>query len=285
MRIDKILSKKPTLSFEFFPPKNEKGLENLKKTLIAIKKYKPDFISVTDSNVTAKTKHIALSKIIKKKFNYEILLHLTCINNTKNEITNVIKEIRRNRIENILALRGDRANFVSVSKDFKHATDLIKILSNYDFSIGIAAHPHGYSESIYKDIKYIKKNIELGASFMITQLFFDNTVFYRFREKLMKNKINSPVICGIMSPISPVIFQNILKKVKRIKIPSKLSSIIDKYRSNKEEFIKYTVEFTVNQCNDLIKNGINGLHFFTFNRPNIIRNILNSINTDYFKSN
>lgn len=273
MKISSILKTKETLSFEFFPPKDIEQTKILFETIKNLKKFNPDFISITDSSINAKTKHIALSKAINKKNNMNILIHLTCINNTKKELLETLRLIKKNKIENILALKGDKANFIKTAKDFNYASDLIKIIPK-NFDIGIALHPQ---QSTNKDLYYIKKKIELGAKFGITQIFFDNNVFYRFIEKLKSNLIDIPVICGIMPVLNYNMFTNIIKKTGKIKIPKEFLNIIDKYSDKNEDFLKYSVEYTEKQIYELMKNNVNGIHFFTFNKAKSVIKIINDL--------
>jgi len=276
MKIIDILSRKKTLSFEFFPPKTEDDFGLFINTIKELKKYNPDFISVTDSQISAKMKHIALSKFIKEKLNLNPLVHLTCINNTKKEIANSIRAIEESGIFNILALRGDKRNFSSISNDFKYATDLIERIPKDKFSIGIAAHPQGHPEGNFKkDIIYLKKKKELGADFAITQIFFDNETFFRFRDRF-KKEVNIPLLCGIMAITSANMFENIIKKTGDIKIPSRLLKVINS-KMEGNDFIKYSIEFTSNQISELLKNNIDGIHFFTFNRNIVLKKILENI--------
>jgi methylenetetrahydrofolate reductase (NADPH) len=279
MKIALKLKKKKTFSLEFFPPKNEEEFEIFIKTIKELKKYKPDFVSVTDSNISAKLKHIALSKLIKEKIKVDVLVHLTCINNTKNEIKNIINVLEENKIENILALRGDPRNFYKNLNEFKHTTDLLKIIPKEKFSIGVAIHPEGnQSKDIKKEIKYLKIKKDLGANFGITQVFFDNSKFYDFINIFEKNSIKLPIICGILPITSYKIYEKIREKVKNLTFPKELINIIEKYKDKKEELVESTTDFAAKQIEELKKYPIAGFHFFTFNRAYGVRKILSKTN-------
>lgn len=276
MKIINILKRKKTLSFEFFPPKTEEEFAVFINTIRELKRYNPDFVSVTDFQISAKMKHIALSKFIKEKFNINPLVHLTCINNTSKEIKNSLKAITDMEIFNILALRGDRRNFLNVSSEFNHATDLLRYIPRNRFSIAVTAHPEGHPEgNAAKEIYYLNKKIELGADYAITQIFFDNKVFLKFRDRL-KKIADIPVVCGIIALTSVNMLENILSKTGKIKIPRKLKNIIDKNYS-KDDFIKYSTDFFTYQIMELKMNGVDGIHFFTFNRAMAVKRILNNI--------
>jgi methylenetetrahydrofolate reductase (NADPH) len=278
MKISNILKKKRSLSFEFFPPKTREDFTVFISTLKELKKFRPDFVSITDSDICGKTKHIALSRILKEKLKLNVLIHLTCVNNTENEIEYSLRAIKKIGLDNILALRGDKRNFTRTTKSFIHSTDLIKKIDKNLFSIGIAMHPEGHHrESLERDIYYIKKKIEAGAEFGITQLFFDNSSFFRFRDRVKKAYPNIPIICGIMPVTNYNMLSNICKKVSCITIPEKLRDIALKYRDKRDEFFKHSIDFSINQVKELIKNDIEGIHFFTFNRALGTKKIIENI--------
>jgi len=281
VKITEIIKKKKTFSLEFFPPKQENSLDELVDTIKKISIFKPDFISVTDSGYgIAKGKSIALSQVLKEITGIEIMPHMTCINNTLAEIKTSIYNLKGRGIENILALRGDRANYPNFKSEFNYAIELVReIKKNGDFCIGIAGHPEKHPESLTfeSDILNLKRKIEAGGEFIITQLFFDNSVFFRYREKLLKEGINNYVIPGIMPIYSIKTFNEIIKKAGNLSVPSKLKEILNRDYSGKEEFLKYSIEYTINQCMDLLKNDVCGLHFFTFNKSFAIYAILSEI--------
>lgn len=276
MKIEEILKNKRTLSFEFFPPKKEEDFKSFIKAVKELKKYNPDFVSITDSQIFAKTKHIALAIFLKEKFNLNILIHLTCINNTTKEIEYLINSITENNIQNILALRGDRRNFIKTANDFKYATDLILKIPEEKFSIGVACYPEGYPDSnIENDLFYLKKKKELGADFAITQVFFDNASFFRFRDRV-KREVGLPIICGIMPVISLKMVEGIIKKIGKIKIPDDFLKVINSKLSNKD-FLNYSRDFSIRQIEELLRNGIDGIHFFTLNSSILVKEIIEGI--------
>jgi len=278
MRIDLKLKKKKTLSFEFFPPKNQDEFMTFIETIKEVKKYQPDFVSVTDSNISAKLKHIALSRLIKEKIKIDALVHLTCINNTYDEIKRILKMLETNEIKNILALRGDPGNFYRKFNDFKHSTDLIKIIPKEKFSIGVAVHPEGNeNNSISKEIYYLKIKKEMGAGFGITQVFFDNNKFYKFINLMNKKSLNLPVICGILPITSYKVFEKIRKKVKNLTIPKKLIEGIEKYKDKRESLVEFATDFSALQIEELKNYPVSGFHFFTFNKALGVKKVLTKI--------
>jgi len=276
MKIIEILKNKKTLSFEFFPPKGEEEFELFIETVKDLKIYNPDFVSVTDSQISAKMKHIALSKFLKEKLKLNPMVHLTCINNTSREIKNSLDAIEENGIRNILALRGDKKNFSKTSDEFKHSTDLLIKIPKEKFSVAVAAHPEGHPDgSLSEEFYYLKMKRELGAEFAITQIFFDNNVFLKFRDRA-KKQTEMPILCGIMAVTTPQMIANIFRKTGKIKIPKKLLKILN-MGLGPRDFIKYSIDFSTEQILELLKNGADGIHFFTFNRAFAVKKIIKNI--------
>ncbi|MEW5951116.1 MAG: methylenetetrahydrofolate reductase [Elusimicrobiota bacterium] len=281
MKISEIIKKKRTFSFEFFPPKEESQNESFAKNLKDLIPLKPDFVSVTDTGYSAaKYKHLALSMLLKEKAGFDVILHLTCLNSTKREIGTVLEKAKAAGIENILALRGDPdPNREILPGDFSYASDLIKEIDLSGFCAGAAAHPekHPLSASLKEDMSILKMKADLGVSFFITQLFFDNSVFFRLRDDLAKNNISVPIIAGIMPLASPLSLLKIEEKTGKISKPKALIEIMEKYSNDKESFFKASVEFSINQCEELLSKGTNALHFFTFNKAKAVKEILGAI--------
>lgn len=278
--IDILLSKENSLSFEFFPPKSKEKEDLLFKTIKKLSKYSPDFASITYSPTgLSKEKSIMWSKALKQNFNIEPMMHITCISSTKDDVSRILKELHDEQIKNILALRGDIIDDKSFLKnsDFLHALDLIKYIKSLDdFCIGCAGYPEGHIEciSIEKDIDYLSKKIDAGAQFIITQLFFDNTYFYNFVDLIVKKGINVPVICGIM-PITS--FNQIIKftNICGATIPEQL---LKKLYNKSDDYVFNTgIEYTYNQCIDLINNGFKRLHFYTLNNSKSVELILQKL--------
>ncbi|MDY6820330.1 MAG: methylenetetrahydrofolate reductase [NAD(P)H] [Deferribacterota bacterium] len=280
--IDKLNSKDASLSFEYFPPKEIEKEDMLFNTISTLSRYNPDFSSVTYS-----PKNLNLDKtlkwtiMLKQKFHIESMMHLTAFTISKEDVIEVTKKLKASKIENILALRGDNPDNLTIKKNsFKYALSLIEFIKKIDntFCIGCAGYPEGHieAENFDKDLYYLNKKIEAGASFIITQLFFINDYFYRFIDKLNKKGINAPVICGIM-PITNL--KQIIKftKICGVTIPKELLEKLEDKSS--EEVIKIGAEYTINQCLDLIDNGFKKFHFYTLNKTNAVETILNSLRT------
>ena len=220
-------------------------------------------------------------KTLKHKFNIEPMMHVTCISSTKEEISKVLEQLHVENIQNILALRGDILDDKLLAKDsvFPHAIDLIQHIKRLnDFCIGCAGYPEGHIESknIKIDIDYLHKKIEAGAQFIITQLFFYNAHFYDFIDLIVKKGITVPVICGIM-PITS--FKQIVKftNICGATIPDNL---IKKLDNKSDEYVfKVGIEYTFNQCIDLVNNGFKRLHFYTLNNSKAVEIILQKLLT------
>ncbi len=272
------------VSFEFFPPKTESGMDSLVSTVKILKAYKPLYASMTYGAIGSdqnKTKE-ATYKLIEEK-DLTVMPHLTCVGASADTIKNLLHEYRQNGIENIMALRGDppagTINFDFKSQALCYAKDLVKYIKGLDhFCIGVAVYPEGHIEtkSLEEDIEYTKQKIDAGAHFAVTQMFFDNAHFYNFLDRADKKGIKIPILPGIF-PLTDI---DKLKKfclVSRTTIPKKIENEMARFRHRPEDMEKAGREITINQCRDLIKHGHKRLHFFTFNKANTIKNILKGI--------
>ena len=271
--IDILNSKKTVISFEFFPPKTEKGELELFDNILSLKKLKPDFVSVTygaGGSTREKTNELAV-KISKEDIN--VMIHTTSIMHTKNQMKEMIRTYKDEGIDNLLALRGDSPQGMNLDyskQEMVHAVDLINLIKSEfgsHFSIGGAAFPEGHLESKdkEKEMEYFKLKQDTGMEFAITQLFFDNSYYYDFLDRTEKKGVNIPIIPGIM-PIT-----NYQQKEKFIAmcgatVPKELIEKLERVKENREESEKIGIEYAVKQCEDLMKNGVKGLHFYTLNK-------------------
>jgi len=282
--IDFYNTKKAVVSLEIFPPKIDSPIESVYNTLEELKDLRPDFISVTyGAGGKAKGRTVEIASKIKNHYGIESLAHLTCISSTKDEIEQVFNEMKSNNIENILALRGD----IPESPDFEfpdplhysHASDLIReIKEKGDFCVGAACYPEGHvtCESKNKDIKYLKEKVSAGAEFLISQLFFNNELFYRFMEELDLADIDVPVSAGIM----PVLNKGQIIRMTKLSgcdLPPKFRRIVDKYEHNPEALKEAGEAYAIEQIIDLMAWGVRGIHLYTMNKPDTARRIINNI--------
>ena len=275
--------KKVVFSFEIFPPKQESNIDTIYNTLEALKGLSPDFISVTYGAGGSLSKNMTceISSIIKNKYGIEPLAHLTCINSTKEQVDNILNDLKKEGIENVLALRGDIPIDFDGKSDFKYASDLINhIKKRNDFNIVGACYPEGHldSKSYEEDLMNLRKKQEAGATHLISQLFFDNEYFYNFLDKKDKYGINIPIQAGIMPVINT-------KQIKRIvslcgaKVPNKFMKIMDKYEYNPEALRDAGIAYANEQIIDLISSGVNGIHLYTMNNPYVAKKISESISS------
>jgi methylenetetrahydrofolate reductase (NADPH) len=279
MRISDIIkSKKTTLSFEIFPPKEGVVLD-MDGILNGLTAVKPDFISVTSSagggGALAGTLDVA--RRIKNEFKTQSIMHLVCSGATREGIGGILKTAEESGIDNILALRGDR---VDPDADFRHASELIGVIDKKKFCVGAAAYPEGHIDSpdLDADLEYLKQKTDLGADFLTTQLFFDNSLFFRFRESAKKKGIDAPILCGIMPILSK-------RQVSRMifmcgaSLPGEIVKILYRYENSAEDLIGAGIDYAAKQINELIENGADGIHIYTMNRPETAQKIVSKIRT------
>ena len=287
MKISQLLRQvNRSISFEFFPPKTKDGEEALFKTIKELEHINPTFVSVTygaGGSTRDRTRNIV--KKIHERTSLTVMAHLTCIGHTKKELLEILQDYKIIGIQNILALRGDipvnMENFHIPEDGCKFANELVGLIRvefNDWFSIGVATYPEGHPESpnLERDVYYFKKKVEAGADFAITQMFFDNRYFYDYLELCEKEGIDIPIIPGIM-PITN--FKQIRKFALMCgaTIPEPLVKKLEKVQDKNEEVEKIGIEFAVKQCEDLLENGVKGLHFYTLNKSKATIEIYNQI--------
>lgn len=281
MKVSQVYNTKRSLSFEIFPPKKDTELNNIDETLEVLAELKPDFISVTfgaggSSNCN---RTIELAKKIKYEYNIEPVVHLTCLHYDKHEIDEFAHVLKIEGIENILALRGDPNPNACAKDDFKHSSDLISYLKDRnDFCFLGACYPecHPESPSTVSEIKSLKKKVDAGAEVLLSQLFFDNDIFYRFHEECEIAGIEIPVIPGVM----PVINAAQIKRMVSLcnaSFPKRFQRIISRYEDNKEALFDAGMSYCLSQIIDLLVSDIKGIHLYTMNNPAVARRICEGI--------
>ena len=287
MKIRDMLGKgNTTVSFEIFPPKTTYPMETIFETLEKLRGLSPDFISVTYGAGGSSQGHtVEIASRVKKDFGIESIAHLTCVTSTKDTIREMLQNIKDSGIENILALRGDIPDSFMQDKnwkpEYKYAYELIDEIRDFGgFSIGAACYPEGHVETRNKvdDLKYLKQKVDHGVDFLVTQLFFDNELFYQFREKMDLVGIEKPVIAGIL----PVLNINQVKRIQEISgcnMPPKFLRILDRYEHDPKSLQEAGIAYAVDQIVDLLSFGIEGVHIYTMNKPEPTRRIMESIST------
>lgn len=283
MKISEIFSsKKITLSFEIFPPKQEVGFEIIPEKIKLLASMHPDFISVTcGAGGTNQGKVLEVAQMVQQN-GTAALAHLTCVNTSKDKIAAAIKEMRAAGIENVLALRGDIPQNMTAEEatagSYKHADELTAVLKENGFCVGGACYPEGHPESVNRisDIENLKHKVDAGVSFLTTQMFFDNDMLYSFLYRLEAAGIHLPVLAGIM-PITSINQIPKMIKLSNAFIPRKLLAICDRFGDSGEALRQAGIAYATDQIIDLISNGVRGIHIYTMNKPEIAGAIIANI--------
>lgn len=282
MKISNILKTKDiTVSCEIFPPKLHSDLDQSRKIVSDIAALKPDFISVTYGAAGTTASFTAELADCVEKNNIPALAHVTCVSSDDKSLSNYLESLKSYNIENVLALRGDIPTGYEPKRVYSHASDLaITIKSKGDFCVGGACYPEGHPESstISNDIENLKIKADSGCEFFTTQMFFDNEAMYSFLSKFQRKGINVPVIAGIM-PITNA------KQLKRsvslsgTSVPRSLREIVERFGDHPEAMKQAGIAFATNQIIDLIANGVNNIHIYAMNKPDIAAKILENISS------
>lgn len=278
--LDKFCDDKTLLSMEVFPPKKTTPIESIYGTLDELKELNPAYISVTyGAGGTVANNTCAIASKIKNELNIEPLAHITCVNSNKEQVNQVLKHFKEHNIENVLALRGDIVPDLPPQKDFKHANELTAFIKNFGgLHIAGACYPEVHPEATdeVSDIINLKKKVDAGAEFLISQLFFDNNSFYDFQKRCKLAGINVPIEAGIM----PVVNKNQIQRMVSLcgaSLPAKFSRIMNRYENNPEALRDAGIAYAIDQCVDLIANGVKGIHLYTMNNPYVARRICEAI--------
>ena len=282
MKIASLYGKGRTvLSFEIFPPKKTSSIETIYSTIEELSDLKPDYISVTygAGGNPADTSTRDIASLIKNRYGIEAMAHLTCVNNTKAEVTAVLDSFKEAEIENILALRGDINPDIPPKTDFRYASELVSFIKEQgDFGVSGACYPEGHveAESLTADILNLRKKVDAGVQSLVTQLFFENSMFYDFREKMAIAGIDVPVSAGIM----PVTNKKQIERMVAMcgaSLPQKFVKMVQKYDTRPEALIDAGIAYAADQIADLLSNGVDGVHIYTMNNPYVARKIVGII--------
>lgn len=278
---DTFKRKRPVLSFEIFPPKRDTALTDIDETLEVLAELNPDYISVTfgAGGSSNNNKTIEIAKKIKNNYGIQPVVHLTCLTYNKQEIDEFSKELLDNGLNNVLALRGDRNPNVEPRDDFRHASELVTYLKGKgDFCIAGACYPecHPESENRISELRHLTEKVNAGSDFLISQLFFDNNVFYSFVEDARIAGITVPITAGIM----PVINKAQIERMVTLcgaSLPDKFYKIMNKFENNKDALFDAGITYALNQVIDLLVNDVQGIHLYTMNNPVVARRICEGI--------
>ena len=281
MKIREILAEgRPTLSFEVFPPKTEDNYESVEKAAREIAELKPAFMSVTYGAGGGTSRYtVDLAAALNNDYRVPTLAHLTCVSSTRTHIKRVLEELKEKGIENVLALRGDIPADGKVEKDYRYASELIREIREMgDFCIGAACYPEGHVESANKteDILHLKEKVEAGCDFVTTQMFFDNNILYNYLYRIREKGVTVPVVAGIM----PVTSASQIARICRMSgtyLPSRFKAIVDRFGGNPAAMKQAGIAYATEQIIDLIANGVNAIHVYSMNKPDVAARIQSSL--------
>jgi methylenetetrahydrofolate reductase (NADPH) len=286
VRIDEIIagSDEPVFSFEFFPPKTDDGERNLKATLEDLQAFEPDFVSVTyGAGGSTRDRTLELTHWIKQSLGIEAMAHLSCVGATRDELKAILDGMQQAGIENVLALRGDpprgETEWRPHPGGLHYSTELAALIcSSYPFSVGAACFPeiHPEAPDLAHDLRFLKEKIDSGASFLITQLFFDNELYFRFVDEARAVGIDVPIIPGIM-PITDVSQIKTITGMCGASIPEKLLEALEWRTADPGAVLQLGVSYATLQCAELLARGAPGVHFYTLNRSPATRAILSAL--------
>ena len=287
MKISELLkTKEVTISCELFPPKKGSELPKAHEVVREMAKLKPAFISVTYGASGGISEHtVDMTNEVQNINSVTALAHLTCASSGREKIQEVLGKLKENKIENILALRGDIPENLDfpLPDQYHHASELIEEIKLFgDFCIGGACYPEGHpeAESIDADLEYLKQKVEAGCEFLTTQMFFDNNILYNFLYRALKKNIQVPVIAGIM----PVTNANQIKRITSLSgtaLPQRFRAIVERFADHPAALKQAGIAYATDQIIDLIANGVNNVHIYTMNKPDVAGAILNNLSEIY----
>ena len=288
MKVSELLkSDKVTISVELFPPKKGSQLENYKAIVGRMAELKPSYISCTYGATGGTSDYTVEIADTINSYGIPAIAHLTCASSTKEKVQSVIKELKDRKIENILALRGDipeDADF-PLPDQYHHAIELIgEIKEIGDFCIGGACYPEGHPEAatMEEDLQHLKEKVEAGCDYLTTQMFFDNNIYYRFLYKALAKGINVPVVPGIMPVTNAAQVKRTISLTGNL-VPAKFLSIVDRFGSNPEAMKQAGIAYATEQIIDLIANGVNHIHIYSMNKPDVAGSIMDKLSKIYVR--
>jgi methylenetetrahydrofolate reductase (NADPH) len=282
--IDKLSTESPAFSFEFFPPKDQAGVDQLFQTVQELRPYAPTYVSVTwGAGGSTRGLTIELVSRIKRELGIEAMAHLTCVGATRDDIAGILKQLAAAGIENVLPLRGDppkgQAVFVQTEGGFAHASELVRFIrQSHDFCLAGACYPEKHPEApdAEADLVHLREKVDAGVDFLVTQLFFDNRDYFSFVERARKLGIEKKVVAGIW-PITN------LAQIQRItgmcgaSIPKELLAKLEAVKGDAEAVRRVGVAHATEQCRELVARGAPGIHFYTLNRSRATVDILDAL--------
>ncbi len=278
--IDLIKGEKPSLSFEVFPPKTTDKYESVMQAATEIAKLKPSFMSVTYGAGGGTSEYTADIAEAISNLDVTPIAHLSCISSTKEQIKALLSALKEKKIENILALRGDMPKDpIIAAMEYHYASELAEEIRSFGgFCIGGACYPesHPESENSIQDIENLKKKVDAGCEFLTTQMFFDNSILYNFMYRLLRSGVDVPVVAGIM----PVTSATQIKRICTISgntLPQRFLRLVDRYGDNPEAMKQAGIAYATEQIIDLYANGVNAVHIYSMNKPDVAKAIQDNI--------
>lgn len=293
MRIRELLSYgRPSISFEFFPPKDEAGFDRLRQTLASLRDLRPTYVSVTyGASGAARRETIRLTTELRRDYGLEAMAHLTCVGSSQDELRSLLENIETGGVENLLALRGDPPTgtgpFQPHPQGFRYACELVALARKHSkFCVLGACYPEGHVEapSLQADLDNLKRKVDAGCEVLITQLFFDNNKYFDFVARARAAGIGVPIIPGIM-PITNVAQVKRFTRTCGASIPATLMNELHRLQDDPHAVLSMGVAHATAQCIELLQRGAPGLHFYTLNKSPATRTILTAIRTVYPPAN
>ena len=288
MKVSEILKENQvTISCELFPPKKGSQLENYKAIVAQTAQLKPSYISCTYGATGGTSDYTVEIADAINACGIPAIDHLTCASSTKEKVQGVIGELKERGIENILALRGDipeNADF-PLPNQYHHAIELIReIKEEGDFCIGGACYPEGHPEAatMDEDLDYLKEKVDAGCEYLTTQMFFDNNVYYRFLYKALAKGIQVPVTAGIMPVTNAAQVKRTISLTGNL-VPAKFLSIVDRFGDNPAAMRQAGIAYATEQIIDLIANGVNHIHIYSMNKPDVAAAIMDNLSEIYVR--
>jgi methylenetetrahydrofolate reductase (NADPH) len=285
--VDALQRPGPSISFEFFPPKSDAAADELLATIETMRALRPSFVSITyGAGGSSRARSLDLVRRIKTELGVEVMAHLTCAGSTREDLRSYAGDLAAIGIENVLALRGDpprdAAGFVAHEGGLGHASDLVALLADdYDFCIGGACYPETHVEAPdpTTDLHHLVAKVEAGASFLVTQLFFENERYFSFVGRARAAGITVPIVPGIM-PITN--YEQICRftSLCGATIPPRLRDELESCKTDPGALVDLGVAFTALQCSDLLARGAPGLHFYTLNRSPAVRAVVAALRAE-----
>ena len=279
-----IASSRPCFSFEFFPPRDDAGVEQLLETMRTLRTLDPAFVSVTfgaGGSTRARTTDLVVR--LREEVGIEAMAHFSCVGSTREELREALQRMRDSGISSVLALRGDaprdQSEWTPAPGGLSHASDLVTLLrEEFEFAVGAACHPEKHPEAPdpATDMAYLRRKVDAGAEFLITQLFFDNTSYFTFVQRAREAGIMVPIVPGIM-PITNIDQIQRITKLCEAVIPTGLQEALEMRRGNERAVQDFGVAYATLQCAELLRKGAPGIHFYTLNRSTATASILRAL--------